>query len=59
MQNVSIETLPFTKDSDVFHAFQVFWKDEIGEELSYERAQDYGPKILAMVALAARSRHIR
>lgn len=46
--------LPFTANSDVFRAFQHLWLEEVHEELTYERAQEYGPKILALVGAVAR-----
>lgn len=46
--------LPFSEGSDLFRAFRRLWKEEIGEDLSYEEAQAYGPKLLALVGALAR-----
>ena len=45
--------LPFTKDSEIFRAFQALWQEEIHEELTYEFAEA-NPKLLALVGAVAR-----
>ena len=42
-------TLPFSPDSEVFHSFQLIWSEIVHEELTYEKAVQYGSKILALV----------
>ena len=48
--------LPFTRDSDTFRALQVLWEDEVKEELTYEKAESYGPNILGLVVAVAQSK---
>ncbi|MDO8648710.1 MAG: hypothetical protein Q7R81_02910 [Candidatus Peregrinibacteria bacterium] len=51
--DMSTTTLPFTANSEIFHAFQRLWQEELGEELSYEYAEA-NPKLLALVGSVAR-----
>ncbi|OIO53786.1 hypothetical protein AUJ46_04290 [Candidatus Peregrinibacteria bacterium CG1_02_54_53] len=51
---MSQEKLPFTADSDTFRALQVLWKEEVNEDLTYEKAEEYGPRVLAVVGNVAR-----
>lgn len=51
--------LPFSRDSVAFHAFQDLWRNELGEELTYEKAGEYGPKILALIGAMARAKRMR
>lgn len=46
------------KDSSLFKAFQQLWRQEVSEELTYEKAEEYGPKILALVGAVARARRM-
>lgn len=48
--------LPFTHDSDMFRSLQVLWKEEVKEELTYEKAESYGLNILGLVAAVAQSK---
>lgn len=50
--------LPFTRDSETFHALQVLWKEEMKEELTYEKAESYGVNLLGLVVLVARSKRL-
>ncbi len=43
-----------TLTDDDIKAFQGLWKQEMGEELTSEKAREYGENILALVALVAR-----
>lgn len=52
-RGMSISSLPFSADSDVFRAFQRLWKEEVGEELTYEYAEQ-NPKLLALMGAVAR-----
>jgi hypothetical protein len=54
----SKKTLPFTKKSKVFALFQQLWEEELGEQLTYEKAEEYGPKVLALVGSVARSKRL-
>lgn len=49
-----IHALPFQRDSETFGLFQQLWRETVKEELSYEKAQEYGPKLLALVGAVAR-----
>lgn len=51
--------LPFSKHSDWFRAFRRLWKEAVGEDLSYEQAEAYGPKLLALVGALARWKRSR
>lgn len=45
--------LPFSADSVVFHAFQQLWQEELGEELTYEYAEQ-NPRLLALMGAVSR-----
>jgi hypothetical protein len=50
---MSESVLPFQADSEIFRAFQQLWREEIGEELTYEYAES-NPNLLALVGAVAR-----
>lgn len=50
---MTTSVLPFSVDSDVFRAFQKLWREELGEDLSYEYAEQ-NPKLLALMGAVAR-----
>lgn len=51
-------SLPFTADSDVFNAFRQIWQEQVHEELTYEKAKEYGPKLLALVGSVYRAKRM-
>ncbi|MEK7591408.1 MAG: hypothetical protein AAB489_04340 [Patescibacteria group bacterium] len=46
-------TLPFSADSEIFQAFQELWREELGQELTYEYAEQ-NPKLLALMGAVVR-----
>ncbi len=41
-----------------FQTLQTLWVEEIGEELTPEKTEEYGGRVLALVALVARSKRL-
>jgi len=50
--------LPFDEHSDIFKSFQEIWREEIHEELTFDKACEYGSKILALVGAVARAKRM-
>ena len=51
-------SLPFKADSEIFRAFQKLWREELGEELTYDYAQE-NPKLLALMGAVARWKRMK
>jgi|GEM_PF-2633699 len=52
------DPLHFDAHSDIFKAFQEIWREEIHEELTCDKASEYGSKILALVGAVSRAKRM-